>query len=93
MDTSMIISGILIQARPQNATALRAQLAALPGVEVHAVSADGRLVVTVEGDDERDMTAAFARVQTLDGVHATTLIYNHIETLDDEQSDTKEIQS
>lgn len=93
MDTSMNISGILIQARPHSASALRAQLAVLPGVEVHAVSADGRLVVTVEGDDEHDMTATFARFQTLDGVYATTLIYNHIETLDDELSDTKEIQS
>ncbi|MEW6690749.1 MAG: chaperone NapD, partial [Pseudomonadota bacterium] len=42
------ISGVVLRARPENVAAVRESLAALPGVEVHAASEDGRIVVTLE---------------------------------------------
>ncbi|HXK29251.1 MAG TPA: chaperone NapD, partial [Candidatus Binatia bacterium] len=44
----MNISSLLIHAQPQRAEHVRAQLEQLPGVEVHAVTEEGRLIVTVE---------------------------------------------
>jgi nitrate reductase NapD len=86
----MNISGLLIHAQPQRAENVCARLEQLPGVEVHAVTAAGRLVVTVEGNSEQEMTQTFDRLNAIPGVHATTLVYHHSETLDDESPAKKE---
>lgn len=86
----MNISGLLIYAQPQRAENVRARLEQLPGVEVHAVTADGQLVVTVEGNGEQEMTQTFDRLNAVPGVHAATLVYHHSETLDDESPAEKE---
>jgi nitrate reductase NapD len=52
----MHVASVVVRTRPEWGTALRAGIEAIEGVEVHAVTADGRLVVTVEGED-RGLTA------------------------------------
>ena len=86
----MNISGLLIHAQPQRVENVRARLEQLPGIEVHAVTAEGHLVVTVEGNGEQEMTQTFDRLNAIPGVHATTLVYHHSETLDDELPSKKE---
>jgi len=80
----MNISSLLIQVQPQRAEHVRAQLEQLPGVELHAVTAEGRLIVTVEKGDDVEMERAFEQLGAIPGVHATTLVYHHAETLDGE---------
>jgi len=86
----MNISSLLIHARPERAEQVRAQLEQLPGVEVHAATADGRLIVTLEKGDDQDMTQLFEQLGAIPGVHATTLVYHHSESLDDESPANKE---
>ncbi len=86
----MNISSLLIHAQPERAEQVRAQLEQLPGVEVHAATADGRLIVTVETSDDREMAQSFEQLGAIPGVHASTLVYHHSETLDDELPSTKE---
>jgi len=86
----MNISSLLIQVQPHRAEHVRAQLERLPGVEVHAVTAEGRLIVTVERGDALEMDRAFEQVGAIPGVHATTLVYHYYERLDDESPVTKE---
>jgi len=86
----MNISSLLIHAQPERAEQVRAQLEQLPGIEVHAITAEGRLIVTVENGDDGDMTRAFEQLGAIPGVHATTLVYHHSETLDDELPSKKE---
>jgi nitrate reductase NapD len=75
----MNISGVLVLARPASATAVKRQLAAMPGVEVHAVSGQGRLVVTVEDDDARTLADTVAAMQDVPGVLSAAMIYHHCE--------------
>ncbi len=86
----MNISSLLIHAQPERAEQVRAQLEQLPGIGVHAITAEGRLIVTVENGDDGDMTRAFEQLGAIPGVHATTLVYHHSETLDDELPSKKE---
>jgi nitrate reductase NapD len=86
----MNISSLLIHVQPQCAEHVRAQLEQLPGVEVHAVTAEGRVIVTVEQRDDLEMTRAFEQLGAIPGVQATTLVYHHSETLDDESPAKKE---
>lgn len=80
----MNISGILVSALPDQAEPLRALLAAMPGVEVHAATPEGRMVVTVERAADAEMTAAFDDISRLPGVLSAALVYHHDEALVDE---------
>ena len=86
----MNISSLLLHVQPQRAEQVRAQLEQLPGVEVHAVTVEGRLIVTVEKGDDLEMTRAFEQLGAIPWVHATTLVYHPSETLDDESPAKKE---
>ena len=77
------IAGLLIQARKQRARRVRECIERIPGAEVHAVTADGRLVVTVEAGGE-DMARALDRLSGIEGVCATTLVYHHSEPIEDD---------
>ena len=46
---------LLIKAKPERAGAVRAQLASLHGVKVHAITTDGRVFVTIERENERQL--------------------------------------
>ncbi len=86
----MNISSLLIYADALRAKDICAQLEQLTGVEVHAFTAEGRLIVTVETDDERQMKQTFEQMGSISGVQATMLVYQHSETLDDESPAKKE---
>ena len=79
----MNISGVLVHARPQQSEAVRNRLIQLDGVEVHAISEEGRIVVTVEQDDTHKMADTVMHLQDIEGVLSAAMIYHHYE--DDEQ--------
>lgn len=73
----MNISGIVVQAHPENLAALQAQIAALAGAEVHAAQPDGRMVITVEDTPDAVPSETIMKVQLLPGVLGTAMIYNY----------------
>jgi len=76
----MHITGVLVQANPKKLRQVRSRLATLPGVEIHAVTEEGRMVVTVEGDSDRDMAETFDRFNKIDGVISAAMVYHHFES-------------
>jgi nitrate reductase NapD len=75
------ITGILVSAQPECRESVRLALVTMPGVEVHAVTPEGRMVVTVEKDSDGEMTAAFDLINRLPGVLSAALVYHHDEDL------------
>ena len=71
------ICGVLVHARQQEAEKVREQLCALPGTEVHAVSDDGRLVVTVEDRGKYRCVDTITEFNDVEGVISTSLIYQY----------------
>ena len=80
------ITGIVVYAKPDRCGAVREALTALGGVEVHAVSPEGRMVVTVEQPDDRAATGTLDAVARIDGVLSTALVYHHDEALNDDST-------
>ncbi len=78
------ITGIIVYARPDRSGAVRGALASIGGVEVHAVTPEGRMVVTVEPFDDRAATETFDAIAKIDGVLSTALVYHHDEALTEE---------
>jgi len=75
----MSISGLVVHAHPDRAIEVRDRLTGLEGVEVHAISDDGRLVITVDVPDDHQAADTLMTMQKQDGVLSASLIYNHFE--------------
>lgn len=73
----MNISGIVLRTRPEHAGEVRATLAALPGVEVHAATSDGRLVLTLEDAGTASAADTFVRLHDIRGVMSVAMIYQY----------------
>ncbi|MCP5366502.1 MAG: chaperone NapD [Hyphomicrobiales bacterium] len=86
----MSISGLVLHVRSDRTDAVRAEVAALPGVEVHAETGDGRLVVTVDEADNARASETLSRFSTIDGVLNTSLVYNYFEQDSDEEEEVNE---
>lgn len=71
------VAGILVQALPGSASAVRRRIARLPGAVVHATDAAGRLVVTLESDAPARLAAQFTRMQVLPGVLSAVMVAEH----------------
>ena len=76
----MNIAGVLIHSLPGSTETVKHSLTTLPGVEVHAVSADGRMVVTVEGESADTLADAFRGFNNMSGVLSAAMVYHHFES-------------
>lgn len=76
------VSGIVVHVRPEYMPGVKDELIRLPGVEVHAATESGRIVVTVEKDDGAGMADAFVQIQNLEHVINASLVYQHSESTD-----------
>lgn len=75
------ICGVLVQAAPTRWEETRAGLEALPGVEVHAVTEQGKMVVTVEDAAGQWAGDTLGHFNAVPGVLSVALIYHHFEDL------------
>jgi len=82
MREELHIAGIVVHARPDGAAEVGAAIAQWPGCHVHATSADGKLVVTLEGAGAREIAARMDEIQRLAPVLSALLVYQHNEPLD-----------
>jgi periplasmic nitrate reductase NapD len=73
----MDISSVIVRAVPDRLPEVRAALTKLPGVEVHADTGDGRLIVTIEDGDGYKPADVYSRLREIDGVLAVSLVYHH----------------
>ena len=76
----MNISSAVVHARPGDVAVVRAGLATLAGVEVHGVSPEGKLIVTIETDDDDSNAATCQRIGQLDGVMSAAMVYHQTES-------------
>jgi nitrate reductase NapD len=83
---SMNISSVLVNARPERIAQVREGLLALSGVEVHAATEDGRLIVTIEGDSDQAVADMFAEINQQPDVLSVAMVYHQYESDPDEEA-------
>ncbi len=81
----MHISSIVVHADPGAASRVRGAIDALPGLETHGASDDGKLVVTIEAPSEEATVALFERVRVLPGVIAVAMVFHQSESHPDQE--------
>jgi nitrate reductase NapD len=72
----MNVIGVLVHALPENVADVSAALSRMAGVEVHAATDDGRLVVTATDADGRFASDALMAMNHVAGVIGTSLVYH-----------------
>ncbi|MCK5727302.1 MAG: chaperone NapD [Thiotrichaceae bacterium] len=78
------ICGVMAQVLPERMAEVEPEMLAIPGLEIHKISDDGKVVITVESGSYRDTGDRISALQKLKGVLSASMIYQHTETLEDE---------
>jgi nitrate reductase NapAB chaperone NapD len=79
------ISGIVVHADPHCIAPLCAALERIAGITVHAVGSAGKIVVTIETENETRSLERLEAVRALDGVQSVAMVYHRIETDPDQE--------
>lgn len=79
------LSSALLHADPDQAGALRQRLCQIPGVALHADSADGRMILTLEAPDLQSAADLYQTIERLPGVWSMALVYQHSESNPDQE--------
>ena len=73
------ICGVLVHARPDQTTRVEQQLLQYEGIEVHTVTDDGRLVITIDHPDRYQMVDTINQLNNVEGVLSAAMVYQHTE--------------
>ena len=76
----MNISSIIVHAQPAELLSVRSGLEQIPGVEIHAVTDDGKFVVNIETDTDGETAGTFDRINTMDGVMSAAMVFHQFES-------------
>lgn len=82
----MNISSILVNVRTEQIAQVQQELATLNGVEVHAATEEGRLIVTIEADSDQAVANMFEVINHLPGVLSASMVYHQYESDPDEEA-------
>ncbi len=77
------IASVLVQAWPNKIPAIESELTRLAGVESHGSSETGKLILTLEAENDAVLVETMDRIQMADGVVNVSLVYHHMEEIDD----------
>lgn len=73
----MNISSIVVRTRPEDLARVKEGLLTVPTCDIHFEDELGRVVVTVEGEDDADETAKLKRIMALPGVVSADFSYTY----------------
>ncbi|WP_319238318.1 chaperone NapD [uncultured Propionivibrio sp.] len=82
----MSLASLVLRIDPEKRQSAEAALSALPGVECHAMSAEGKLVVTVEDAPGAAMSDTLIAIHRIPEVLAATLAFESGDAYDDAES-------
>lgn len=74
------IASIIVQARPERLDTLEAEIAAMPGCEIHGRDPRGKLVVVTEAPNAGSLGTMLNTIQSLGDVYSAALVFHAIET-------------
>ena len=69
---------MVMMIRPERLAGFRQQIASVDGAEIHIASAEGKLVVTVEADDQRSLLQRIETLQNMEGLISSNLVYHQV---------------
>ena len=77
------IASVLVQGWPDKMPIIEAELTALSGVESHGSNQNGKLILTLEAENDAGLVETMDHIQMTQGVVNVSLVYHHMEEMDD----------
>ncbi|MDX1401121.1 MAG: chaperone NapD [Kiloniellales bacterium] len=77
--TEIHIASLLVQGFPESLPAISRKIEALAGAEVHSSHPTGKLIVTLETENESEILKGLNVIQSFDGVLSAALIYHEVD--------------
>ena len=84
------ICGVLVHARAGFVEKVETSLNAIPGVEVHTTTDDGRLVVTVESEERRFVADTISSLHEVEGVLSAAMVYQFSDEISNNENQATE---
>ncbi len=75
------VTSLVVHATPKVVSEVETQIRALEGAEIHAVTYEGKFVITLEGDTQRSILDNVEAINALEGVLNSSLIYHQVEPI------------
>jgi len=79
-DTEYHVASFIAHSKPEISDLLGEEIATLEGAEVHAISAEGKIVFTVEAENQKLITARLEQIKYHDGLLSLSPIYHQFLT-------------
>ncbi|HMR33056.1 MAG TPA: chaperone NapD [Geminicoccaceae bacterium] len=80
MPAELHVSSLAVQARPERLAPVCAGIGLVEGAEVHQTDPAGKIVVTLETANERQVLERIEAIRTLRGVLNVALVFHRIDT-------------
>ena len=77
------IASVIVQGWPDKIPAIESELTRLVGVESHGSSETGKLILTLEAENDAGLVETMDLIQMAEGVVNVSLVYHHMEEMDD----------
>lgn len=90
----MTICSLVIHAQPEHLTPVTKHLESFQGVEIHATTETGKMIVSIDHPDRRHCSDVMTDMTRITGVMSTSLVYEYQEDLDklDQQQLDQEVE-
>ena len=79
IETEFHITSLVVHAASAEREALQQAINGLAGTEIHACTADGKLIVTIEGESQRQILDQVEAINGFAGVLSSSLIYHQVD--------------
>ncbi|MCL1050262.1 chaperone NapD [Shewanella abyssi] len=80
MSKEFHITSLVVHAASKSVADIKQRLSALEGAEIHAVTDEGKFVVTLEGETQRSILDNVEAINALEGVINSSLIYHQVDS-------------
>ena len=84
-DNVISVCGVMVFVHPDRRDEVEANMLEIPGLEIHGASEEGKLVVTIETESYKKTGDAVTRLQNVEGILSISMIYQHAESVDDDE--------
>ena len=84
----MNLASLVVHTLPSDREQIAGQLLGLPGVEIHATTDDGRLVVTVDNDASQVTADTLQAIHETQGVISAAITFQYSDDSETDESGT-----
>ncbi len=81
------VSSLIVHVNPEKSESITASINILKGAELVAVSPEGKAIVVLEAENQKQIMEVIDHINELDGVINTGLVYHEFEKLEVEKSE------